>query len=162
MVMGGIIYYFEKSITEMKQAVTTNKALLASLQKEANEARKYEKLNKEIQHKGSVIENLRRNQSVPVRVMEDVGAALPEGVWLNALIYKDNAIVMEGYGLTNINVVAYVENLKKTAMLNDATLQESRQMEYEKQPAYRFSVNIRIHPSDGKPEEKKDDKDAKK
>jgi len=147
LVMGGIVYSLEKTISELKAQITTNKMTLADLQIKSDEIRKYEQLIKELEQKAKVIETLRVNQSIPVKVMDDVSTMLPEGVWLSALTYNDASITLEGYAFSNLDIVAYVENLKKTVSLVDVNLNESKEVEYEKVPVYKVSLSFKVNPN---------------
>lgn len=131
-------------VSQLKTEIETNKATMADLTKKINEVKKYEQLNKEIQQKSSIIETLRKNQSVPVKILNDISMTLPSGVWLSSLVYKDEGIDLEGYAFTNFNVVNYVQNLKKLDNLTDVYLVESRESEIEKKRAYKFKIIFKV------------------
>ncbi|MGO9611868.1 MAG: PilN domain-containing protein [Dissulfurispiraceae bacterium] len=147
LVMGGIVYSLERTISGLKDQIRTNKTTLADLQIKSDEIRKYEQLIKELEQKAKVIETLRVNQSIPVKVMDDVSTMLPEGIWLSALTYKDASITLEGYAFSNLDIVAYVENLKKTVSLVDVNLNESKEVEFEKVPVYKFNLSFKVNPN---------------
>jgi len=147
LVMGGIVYSLERTISGLKAQVNTNKTVLADLQLKSDEITKYEQLIKQLEQKSKVIETLRANQSIPVKVMDDVSTMLPEGVWLSALTYNDASMTLEGYAFSNLDIVAYVENLKKTVNLVDVNLNESQEVEYEKVPVYKFSLSFKVNPN---------------
>jgi len=87
-------------------------------------------MNKDIEAKTKLIENLKRMQSAPVNILSIVVKKIPDGVWLTGLNY-DETITVEGIGFSNLNVVAFVENLKETPELQDVYLVESQQTEFE-------------------------------
>nr|WP_274703111.1 PilN domain-containing protein [Thermodesulfovibrio thiophilus] len=82
-------------------------------------------------------------QSAPVNILSIVVKKIPDGVWLTGLNYNET-ITVEGIGFSNLNVVAFVENLKETQELQDVYLVESQQTEFEKQAVYRFIVKFRL------------------
>ncbi len=131
-------------VSQLKAEIETNNATIVDLTKKINEVKKYEQYNKEIQQKSAIIETLRKNQSVPVKILNDISMTLPNGVWLSFLIYKDEGVDLEGYAFTNFNIVNYVENLKKLEHLTDVYLVESRESEVEKKKAYKFKIIFKV------------------
>lgn len=143
-VIGLITFLLKSNVSRLKVESESNKAKLTELNKRINEVKKYEKLNKEIEQRAVLIETLRKNQAVPVRILSDVSIAIPEGVWLTSMVYKSNNVGVEGYAFTNIDIVTYVENLKKSENLTDVYLEESKQVEVEKVQVYKFKLNFKI------------------
>jgi type IV pilus assembly protein PilN len=148
LVMGGISYYFasyEKS-NLLKQS-ENNKNQITQLQKKIQDVKKFEALNASIQLKTTLIENLRKHQAVPVRILDEVSSVLPEGVWLTSLTYKDNIVKIEGVAYTNLDIVSYVENFKKSAIITEVSLDESKYDEIDKIQVYKFKLNFRVKDS---------------
>lgn len=131
-------------VSQLRAEIETNNATIADLTKKINEVKKYEHHNKEIQQKSAIIETLRKRQSVPVKILNDISMTLPNGVWLSALIYKDDGVDLEGYAFTNFDIVNYVENLKKLDNLTDVYLVESRESEIEQKKAYKFKIIFKV------------------
>jgi type IV pilus assembly protein PilN len=142
----GITTFLRFNISSLKNEMESNQAVLADLQKKAIEVKRYEELNKEIAHRSSIIEALRKNQSIPVRILNDISLSLPNGVWLSALNYKQEVSDIEGYAFGNANIVNYVENLKRLGSLKDVYLVESKESEFEKTRVYKFKISFRINP----------------
>ncbi|WP_333654246.1 PilN domain-containing protein [Dissulfurispira sp.] len=143
-VMGLVTFLFKSSVSKLKAQSESNKAKLTELNKKINEVKKYEKLNKEIEQRNALIETLRKNQAVPVRILDDVSTVMPKGIWLASMTYKDSGVGLEGYAFTNIDIVSYVENLKKSVNFTDVYLEELKQVEFEKVQVYRFKLNFKV------------------
>ncbi|WP_028844062.1 PilN domain-containing protein [Thermodesulfovibrio thiophilus] len=135
--------YCELTKSGLQKDIAKQKEALQSLQKKIAEVKKFEAMNKDIEAKTKLIENLKRMQSAPVNILSIVVKKIPDGVWLTGLNY-DETITVEGIGFSNLNVVAFVENLKETPELQDVYLVESQQTEFEKQAVYRFIVKFRL------------------
>lgn len=144
LVVGFATVYFKSKVSQLKAQSEDNKAKLASLAKKISEVKKFESLNKEYLLKKSLIEKLRENQSIPVRILDQVSSALPEGVWLSGLSYRGANVTVEGFGFTNIDVVAYVDNLKKAQGVTNVTLLETRETQIEKTAVYKFSLTFTL------------------
>jgi type IV pilus assembly protein PilN len=143
-VMGLATFVLKMSVSKLQEQSESNKAKLVELNRKINEVKKYEKLNKEIEQRNTLIETLRKNQAVPVRILDEVSTVMPEGIWLISMTYKDNGVGLEGYAFTNIDIVSYVENLKKSVNFTDVYLEESKQVEFEKVQVYRFRLNFKV------------------
>lgn len=138
------LFYLKYKVSQLKEKAESNKVVIADLNRKISEVKKLEQLNAEIQEKTRIIEILRKNQLAPVIVMDEVSRLLPHGVWLNSLIYKDGAVSLEGHAFSNIEIVSYVEKLKKSYYFSDVYLEESRQVEEEKVFVYKFKLNFRM------------------
>lgn len=144
LIMGLVAFLFKSSVSKLRAQSESNKAKLTELNKKINEVKKYEKLNKEIEQRNALIDALRKNQAVPVMILDDVSTAMPEGIWLASMSYKDNGVGLEGYAFTNMDIVSYVENLKKSVNFTDVYLEESKQVEFEKVQVYKFKLNFKV------------------
>lgn len=143
-VAGLVTFLFKGKVSQLRSQSDANKATLAGLSAKAKEMRKFERLNKEIEQAAAVIEILRNNQSVPVRILDEVSSIIPEGVWLNALSYGDNGVSLEGFAFTNMDIVAYVENLKMSGNMTDVYLNETQETDIDKVRVFRFKLNFKV------------------
>ncbi len=143
-ILGLIFAYLEMTKSNLKREIEQNKNLLSNLQKKVEEVKKFEALNKEIEAKTKVIEDLRKIQVLPVTLLNLIPKKLPDGVWLTALNYDNNAVTIEGFSFSNLNIVTFVENLKAVSELQDVALVESSQAEYEKTTVYKFILRFKV------------------
>lgn len=143
-VMGLVALLLLSSVSRLRTESESNKAKMAELIRKINEVKRYERLNKEIEQRNALIESLRKNQAAPVMILDNVSATLPEGLWLASLTYKEGGVVLEGFAFTNIDIVSYVENLKKSTGFTDVYLEESKQVDFEKVQVYKFRLNFKV------------------
>jgi len=139
-----ITFFLKSDISKLKSQSESNKTKMQSLAKKIEQAKTYEQLNKEIESRSSIIEGLRKNQLLPAKVLDNISIALPDGVWLVSLLYKDGGIDLEGHAFTNFEVVSYVDNLKRSDGFTDVTLIESKETEVEKTKAYKFKIIFKV------------------
>ncbi|WP_353684114.1 PilN domain-containing protein [Thermodesulfovibrio sp. 3907-1M] len=142
-VLVAILVYCEITKSALEKDIQLQKRTIEGLQKKIQEVKKFEAMNKDIEAKAKLIENLKKMQSAPVSILSIVVKRLPDGVWLTALTF-DNTITVEGIGFSNLNVVQFVDNLKATPELQDVYLVESQQTEFEKQAVYKFTVKFKL------------------
>jgi type IV pilus assembly protein PilN len=53
-------------------------------------------------------------------------------------------VTIEGIGFTNMDVVAFVENLKKSLTYSDVYLEETKQAKVDKTDVYNFKLNFKV------------------
>ena len=70
---------------------------------------------------------------------------LPERVWIISLKEKDGSIVVTGAGMTNDDIVKYVNNLKSSRIFQNVQLTESRQVTESGIPVYNFNLVFNIN-----------------
>ena len=91
-----------------------------------------------------IIERLKKNQIVPLRLLDEVSEMLPKGVWLNDLQDKGGLVSIEGYAFSNSDLVSYVQNLKGSEYLTNVMLVESRQAVLGEISIYKFKLTFRV------------------
>ena len=139
-----LAFYFSAKLQSTKSRFDANTRKIAELKEKIKEVENFEKLNKTIDDKNKIIEQLRRNQKIPVMMLDEISRNLPKGVWVISMSVAGSGGSLEGFGFTNSDVVAYVDNLKGSKMLVDIYLQESKQAEVEKIPLYHFKLTFKV------------------
>jgi type IV pilus assembly protein PilN len=75
-----------------------------------------------LRHKISVINELKRNQRGPVRILDEVSRALPELVWLTRLTLKGNSVEIGGNAMDENAVANYISNLDASPFFDEPVL----------------------------------------
>jgi len=140
----GFTYYLNKQISAKQADIYAKEEKLKKLQSALQEVKNYEKYNKEYREKTQIIEQLKKNQIVPLRLLDEVSEMLPKGVWLVSLKDKSSIVSLEGIAFTNSDLVAYVQNLKRSGYLTDVMLVESRQTEVGDFSVYKFKLTFKV------------------
>ncbi len=136
--------YLNGKVSDMQTEMFNKEKKLNELKAQLKEVQNYERDNKEFRKKAKIIEQLKKNQIVPLRLLDEVSEMLPKGVWLTALSDKSGYISIEGYAHTNYDLVGYVQNLKGSRYLTDVMLVESRQAEIEGVSVYKFKLTFKV------------------
>ncbi len=155
--------YMEITKSSLKNDIEQNKKTLAQLQQKIEEVKKFEEMNKDIEIKTKLIENLKNRQHIPVTILSSVAKNLPDGVWLSELSFgippktqggqqpdkeaektAEKKIIAKGFGFSNLNIVAFVEAMKKAPEFTDVNLAETQQTIYDKVPVYKFILEFKL------------------
>ena len=75
-----------------------------------------------LRHKINVINELKRNQQGPVRIMDEVSRALPELVWLTSLTLKGTDVAIAGVAMDENAVANYITNLDASPFFEEPLL----------------------------------------
>ncbi len=129
-------------ISALQQQKTAAEAELKKQDNTLKEVKNVEEERKTVAEKIDIIEKLKKNQSGPVRLLDEVSKALPLGVNLTALIEKDNNINLEGDAFTNEDIVRFVDNLKASRFLGDVMLLETSQVKREGTDVYKYKLQF--------------------
>ena len=75
-----------------------------------------------LRHKINVINELKRNQQGPVRILDEVSRALPELVWLGNLKLVGNNVEISGSAMDENAVANYISNLDASPFFDEPVL----------------------------------------
>jgi len=139
-----LVFYYSSKLASTKTQFDSNQKRIAELKEKIKEVENFEKLNKTIDERNKLIEQLRKNQNIPVMILDEISRDLPKGAWINTMTVSGGSGTLDGTAFSNSEVVAYVENLKGSKLLTDIYLQESKQAEIDKIPVYRFKLAFRV------------------
>ncbi|MGB9715511.1 MAG: PilN domain-containing protein [Thermodesulfovibrionales bacterium] len=143
-IMLGLVFTFNSRLSSKKAQYKMNEIKIAELKAKIKEVENYEKLNKTIQEKNSVIEQLRKNQSIPVKLLDEASSLLPNGVWLNAMTLSGENVNIDGYAFANSDIVSYIDNMKNSQTFTEVFLQESKSAKVDNANLYMFKLTFKI------------------
>ncbi len=137
-------FYLIGKISNLKDEEAAKQKRLSELQVLLKEVEHYEKDNAAYKQKTQVIEQLKKNQHAPLRLLDEVSTLLPRGVWLASLKEQQGAVDITGFAFTNADLVTYVQNLKGSKYMEEVTLIESRQATIENISLYSFKLIFKL------------------
>ena len=143
-VMANLAFFFNSRLSKKKTLFKTNESTIVELKHKIKEVENFEQLNKTIEQRNNIIEQLRKNQSMPVRLLDEANNLLPNGVWLNDLAVSGENVNMQGFAFANSDIVTYVDNIKNSKIFADVYLQESKSTNIENTPLYMFKLTFKI------------------
>jgi type IV pilus assembly protein PilN len=143
-VMVILFFHLNNQIDSIKADKVIKESRLAELKVKLKEVEDYEKDNELYRLKNKVIEQLKANQGLPLRLLDEVSELLPKGVWITSLADKGGMVSLQGFAFTNPNLVNYVQNLKGSKYLADVSLIESKQTKVGDAMIYGFKLSFRM------------------
>jgi type IV pilus assembly protein PilN len=143
-VMANLAFFFNSRLSKKKALFKTNENKIVELKQKIKEVENFEQLNKTIKQRKGIIEQLRKNQSMPVRLLDEANNLLPSGVWLDKMAVSGENVSMDGYAFANSDIVTYINNIKNSQIFTEVYLQESKSTTIENTPLYMFKLIFKI------------------
>jgi type IV pilus assembly protein PilN len=146
-VVGGalVIYYFHLNaqIASKQQEKATMQAKIAEQDVKLKDVKNVEEERRKVTEKIGVIEQLKKNQQGPVRLLDEISKAIPTTVDLTSLIESSGSIFITGEAFSNEDVVKFVDNLKASPFLAEVYLQETSQATVAGYVIYKYKLSFR-------------------
>jgi type IV pilus assembly protein PilN len=86
---------------------------IAELEKVIGEVNNINKRKKEVEDKLKILNDLRKQRSGPVRMLDALSIATPKKVWLNQFTEQNNQVVLTGLAMTHDDVAEFMRSLQK-------------------------------------------------
>jgi Tfp pilus assembly protein PilN len=144
-VAGGLLWNWwrlDQSRTAKLKELESERAEIARLEKVKTAAAQYEKQKQALQSRINVIEQLRRNQTGPVELLNSILEAVPSQpeLWLEIMSQKGNVVHLEGYAMTVDTISDFIAALNRTEYFQSVDLEFFT----GEQRAVKFSLNCTV------------------
>ena len=131
-------------ISQLERDKAAAEARIRAQENMLREVKNIEAERKTVNDKIAIIEQLKKNQRGPVRLLDEVSNALPPGVNLTSLKEKGGQVDIAGQAFTNDDIVRFVDNLKASPFLTDVYLLETRQAALQGVEIYNYKLQFRF------------------
>jgi type IV pilus assembly protein PilN len=142
--MGYVWWSMSSRMSALQQQKVQRTQELAALKEKVKEVESFESNKKSYEEKIGIIEQLRKNQVGPVRLLDELSQSLPDRVWLTSLIEQSGKVDLEGKAVTNGEIVDFINNLKASRHIREILLIESRQVTESGVPVYNFKLKCTL------------------
>ena len=142
---GYFLFALDGRLTQLQNEKGAAEKKLSALKEKVKEVENFEVNKKALEEKNKIIEQLKRNQSGPVHLLDEVSKSLnPIRVWLVSMTAKSNAVDIEGKAITNADLVEFINNLRMSRYFANIELVESRQVNESNVPIYDFKLKCSL------------------
>ena len=134
-----------EQITAAEQETARLRTIIAQVQQ-------FDQRKAQLQQRVTLIEQLRKGQSGPVHMLDEVSRSLPEMVWLTELVQKDNELTIDGRCSALTSLSDFVNNLensgwfKRPVEIMDSQIERAAGVEVD---LIRFKVKAQFAPPSG-------------
>ena len=125
--IAGVWWHLKSVSDDYASKIRTAQQEVDRLKSIIEEVNGYEKKKANLEAKINLINELKRNQKGPVRLMDEVSKALPDLVWLTDMTVAGNTIAIKGKSMTPNAVANFIENMKKSSYFAEPTFDSMTQ-----------------------------------
>lgn len=111
-------------ISDVESETVRVNAEIARLQKSLKEIENFRKLQDELKEKIDVLDQLKKNKSGPVFLLDDLNRLLPDKMWLLSFKESGGVITIEGIGLNEETVAVFLRDLEASDYFQGVVLIE--------------------------------------
>ena len=108
----GTFWSLRQTSTQLDADIAQAEAETQQLRSVLSQVQKFEARKAQLQQRVTLIEQLRRGQSTPVQLIDEIGRAVPERLWLTALAQKGDEFTIAGLTTSLTGVSDLVANLE--------------------------------------------------
>jgi type IV pilus assembly protein PilN len=130
----------DKEISEGQQETTRLHAIIQNVQQ-------FEQRKAQLQQRVVLIEQLRKSQTGPVHMLDEISRALPPMLWLTALKQADDSVTIDGQCMAVTGLTDFVTNLEASGYFKKSVDIVSSQIETLAQPPVeliKFSIKAQF------------------
>jgi type IV pilus assembly protein PilN len=142
----GMALYFISLNGKIASKIQERSAALAEIARQDNmlkEVKNVEEERKKVTEKIGVIEQLKKNQQGPVRMLDEISRAIPISVDIVSMVESSGNVSISGEAFTNQDVVKFIDNLKASPYCTDVYLQETAQVTVEGYEIYKYKLQFK-------------------
>jgi type IV pilus assembly protein PilN len=129
---------------EVRVEVAQNRLELTELDKRYQESLRTEARLRELSAKRDTIDVLERQRRGPVYVLEDLGAATPDALWLTEMRETGGSVVLKGQGLDNQTIALFMRQLEDSPYFSRVDLVETKHIEKGQAELKEFTIRAQV------------------
>ena len=145
-----MVYFHIDHTRTIKQITAEKKTVDSEIQRYQDRQRQLQELqekHKILEQKLGVIEQLRRNRDLQVRVLDQLAIIVPtDKLWIKTLTQTGNTLTLTGVARGNEVIAQFMEALEKSPYIdaNGVVLKQSRQVKIQGFKLKNFNLSARV------------------
>ena len=141
--MGGYWLFVRWEVTQLRADVVATTDEITRNQQIVRVVEQYTRDKKQLQERLALVQRLAASQDSPVRLLDGISQALPEGGWLTGIRKVSGKLVIEGYASSHFVVAELMLALQRLKpIINSVELNFSELALYETKPVERFEILV--------------------
>lgn len=122
-IAGGAYYFVKKSELSRKQAeVSRKRDEAAKLESIIKEVEDFQRRKDSLERRIALINDLKKNQKNPVKILDRISADLPDLVWLDSMSLDGRTLKIGGRALNPNAVANFVSNIKADPLFEEPSV----------------------------------------
>jgi type IV pilus assembly protein PilN len=151
----GVAWWYwslRKDATQLTEGITAAEQETARLRSLIVQVNQFEERKAQLQQRVTLIEQLRRGQSGPVHLLDEISRAVPEMLWFTQIKQTGTDVVIDGRCLSLTSLSDFVDNLAKSGWFKRSVEIIESQVEPSQEGGtdlIKFSVKAQFAPPAG-------------
>lgn len=137
-------FFTRRTANRVQAEADEHQTELAQLSQKHNAAIQLDRKRKELEAKVQTIKVLERQRKGPVHVLDDLGAATPDTLWLTEMRESGGMVTLMGRGLDNQTIALFMRNLAASPYFTNVDLVETKQVEEGQAKLKEFSIRANV------------------
>jgi len=142
--LAGYYYYQKKAIGQEREMLAQARQEKDQLQYVIAKLDEQQKAKASLMQKIGLINQLKSQQDLAVRIMDELSRSLPDWVWLNEVGYDAKNIQIRGNALSNNLVADFIANLENSPYFESVNLISSTQKTARNDQYLEFSMTAAV------------------
>ena len=130
-------------ISQKNDAISAQTKIIDQLKKEIGEVEKVKKLQGELQSKLDILGTLKANKTGPAHMLDELSAATPERLWIDAFDNVAGVVNLSGLGVNEEVVAIFLQQLESSPYYMNVELQSLDQATIQGNKLQKFKVVAR-------------------
>ncbi len=126
-----------------QRQIAAAKTELKELEATRAQVERFRSEREEIERKPKVIDDLEKNRTGPVRIMDEIATRIPKRMWLTELKMNAGVMTLEGVSLDAEIVAAFLTSLSESKLISDVELDSTRLEEKDGLKLNTFEISSR-------------------
>jgi type IV pilus assembly protein PilN len=126
-----------------QRQIAAAKSELKELEATRAQVERFRAEREEIERKLKVIDDLEKNRTGPVRIMDEIAKRIPKRMWLTELKMNAGVMTLEGVSLDAEIVAAFLTSLAESELIHDVELDSTKLEEREGLKLNTFEISSR-------------------
>lgn len=143
-VLAGYFYYQKKAISQEREQFAQAKQEKDKLQYVIAKLDEQQKAKASLLQKIGLINQLKAQQDLAVRIMDQLSRSLPDWVWLNEVGYDAKNVQIRGNALSNNLIADFIANLENSPYFESVNLISSTQKTAGNDQYLEFSMTAAV------------------
>jgi len=121
-ILGGVHFRMYQKKRGMEEDIRKVNRLLNELQSQVGKVEEFKAAKQELETKLSVIDKLEAGRLWVPRMMDNLGASMPEKMWVEKMVMRGNSLSLEGFAIDHETIARFMQNLEASPYFSGVEL----------------------------------------
>ncbi|HVP90101.1 MAG TPA: PilN domain-containing protein [Terriglobales bacterium] len=143
-VLGAYFYVQQRAFDRENELLATARLEKEKLQYVTAKLEQQKLLKASLERKINLINDLRSQQDLAARIMDQLSRSLPDWVWLSEVSYDAKGLQVKGKALSNNLIADYMTSLENSPVFTNVSLASSTQRKTQRNEYLEFTLSAAI------------------